>query len=79
MKIHNLDSKEIFVNSKKGECVLNNLKANSIIVNSDCGNIECFNSLHGNIDFQTNKCGVSDLNIKWLKLYCFIDCFFFYS
>lgn len=57
VKIHNLDSKEIFVNSKKGECVLNNLKANSIIVNSDCGNIECFNSLHGNIDFQTNKCG----------------------
>ena len=38
--------------------MLNNLKANSIIVHSDSGNIEGVNTLHGNIDFRTNKCGV---------------------
>ncbi len=59
VNIHNLDTREIFVNSKKGECVLNNLKSNSIIVHSDSGNIECLKTLHANLDLSTNKCGVS--------------------
>jgi hypothetical protein len=59
VNIENLETKDVFVNTKKGECLLKNLKASSLIVHSESGNINCVGSVHANTDLCTKNCGVS--------------------
>lgn len=60
-----METKDIAIKMRKGMCNLSRIKANSIAVNSDSGDIECGDILQGNIDLYTSK-GVSILTANLL-------------
>ncbi|CAF5163014.1 unnamed protein product, partial [Rotaria sp. Silwood1] len=52
-----LQSPRVHIQTKRGECSLKNIIADSIVVHSQAGDIKCFGSLHGTIDLSTEREG----------------------
>ncbi|CAF0843406.1 unnamed protein product [Rotaria sp. Silwood1] len=53
-----LQSPRVHIQTKRGECSLKNIIADSIVVHSQAGDIKCFGSLHGTIDLSTEREGI---------------------
>ncbi|CAF0998042.1 unnamed protein product [Adineta ricciae] len=57
VNIEYLQSPRVNIQTKRGECTLKNVVADSIVVHSQSGNINCSGSLHGTIDLSTEREG----------------------
>ncbi|CAF3867796.1 unnamed protein product [Rotaria sp. Silwood2] len=53
-----LQSPRVHIQTKRGECSLKNIIADSIVVHSQTGNIKCLGSLQGTIDLSTERDGI---------------------
>ncbi|CAF0736583.1 unnamed protein product [Rotaria sordida] len=58
VNVEHLQSPRVHIQTKRGECSLKNIIAESIVVHSQTGNIKCLGSLHGTIDLSTERDGI---------------------
>ncbi|CAF1107679.1 unnamed protein product [Adineta steineri] len=58
VNVEYLQSPRVHIQTKRGECSLKNIVADSIVVHSQSGNITCSGSLHGTIDLSTERDGI---------------------